>query len=468
MDAVKCLKEAKLKRAAASFEPGQRAYEPFGSAQTLFRSRAEEIVMSGPAGTGKSRAALEKVHLCCEKYAGSRWLILRKTRASLTESGLVTFEEKVVPAGHPCLRGPARNQRQIYRYPNGSEIVVGGLDKSQRVMSTEFDGAYIQEAVEVSEGDWENVTTRLRNGVMPYQPLIADTNPDGPYHWLYQRVQRGQTTLIECRHEDNPTLWDRRIGGWTDAGRKYIAKLEALTGVRYKRLRSGLWVSAEGIVYDEWDPVVHRINRDDPYYGLQNGIPLDWPRYWSVDFGYTHPFVWQAWAEDPDGRLFRYREIYKTQTLVEDHARRILELTENEPRPRALICDHDAEGRATLERYLGMETTAAYKFVTEGIQAVASRLRKGPDGKPRLMFLRDALDERDPLLAEKLKPCCTEEEMDGYVWDTRAGRKKGEEPLKAEDDGEDCTRYLVAFADNLAPFDPKSIVVSLSGSARRG
>lgn len=426
-----------------AFDAGQRAYEPFGSALTLFKCRDEEIVMSGPAGTGKSRAALEKLHLCAEKYPGMRGLILRKTRASLTESGLVTFEEKVVPAGHPCLKGPQRNQRQIYRYPNGSEIVVGGLDKSQRVMSTEFDMAYIQEAIEVAEGDWENVTTRLRNGVMPYQPLIADTNPDGPQHWLYQRAQRGQTKLIECRHEDNPTLWGRRAGEWTEAGRRYIAKLEALTGVRYKRLRSGLWVAAEGIVYDEWDPVVHRVDWFK--------IPCEWPRFWTVDFGYIHPFVWQAWAEDPDGRLYRYREIYKTQTLVEDHARRILELTKDDPKPRALICDHDAEGRATLERYLKMQTTAAYKAVTDGIQAVASRLRTGPDKKPRLLFLRDALDERDPELVDKLKPCCTEEEMDGYVWDTRAGRRKGEEPLKKEDDGEDATRYMVAFADNLTP-----------------
>jgi predicted transcriptional regulator len=41
-----------------------------------------------------------------------------------------------------------------------------------------------------------------------------------------------------------------------------------------------------------------------------------------VDFGYTNPFVMQWWAEDPDGRLYLYREIYRTRRLVEDHAKR--------------------------------------------------------------------------------------------------------------------------------------------------
>ena len=49
-------------------------------------------------------------------------------------------------------------------------------------------------------------------------------------------------------------------------------------------------------------------------------IPRDWPRYLAIDFGYTNPFVCLWAAKDTDGRLFIYRQIYKTKTLVEDHA----------------------------------------------------------------------------------------------------------------------------------------------------
>lgn len=420
---------------APSVVPGRRRFRPYGAAERMFYSKEKELLLSGPAGTGKSRAELEKIHLCAMKYPGMRALFLRKTRKSLTEAALFTFETKVVQAHHPILRGPTRPFRHNYRYPNGSEIVVGGLDNPDRVMSTEYDMAYVQEAPECTEEDWELVTTRLRNGAMPYQQLLADANPDSPTHWLYQRCQAGRTLLLESRHEDNPTVTAT-----------YLATLDALSGVRYQRLRLGLWVAAEGMVYEGWDPAIHRVQRFD--------IPKDWARYWVVDFGFTHPFVWSAYAQDPDGRLYRYREIYRTQRLVEDHAKEILTVVkrENDPKPSAIICDHDAEDRATLERHLGMETTAAHKSVSDGIQAVASRLKVAGDGKARMFFLRDSLVERDPNLADRKLPCCTEEEPEGYVWNLGGGRRKGEEPVKENDHGLDAARYMVAHLDGLKPY----------------
>src|SRR4030095_14017673 len=109
--------------------PEQSPYTAVGTAVDLWRSRAPEVVVSGPAGTGKSRACLEKLHLCALKYAGMRGLVVRQTRESLSEAALVTFEEKVLPAWSPLKDGPRRNFRQAYHYPNRSEVVVGGLDK---------------------------------------------------------------------------------------------------------------------------------------------------------------------------------------------------------------------------------------------------------------------------------------------------------------------------------------------------
>lgn len=415
------------------FTEANRPYRPYGAAEALFYSRAKEVVLSGPAGTGKSRAAMEKLHLCALKYPGMRGLILRKTRESLSESALVTFEEKVLPVGDPMAEGVLRRMRQNYRYPNGSELVVGGLDKASKVMSTEYDMAYIQEAIEVTEDDWESVTTRLRNGVMPYQQLLADTNPDSRTHWLKLRADAGRTVMLESRHEDNPSVTP-----------EYLATLDALTGVRYLRLRLGLWVAAEGAVYqDVWDPAIHLIDRFE--------VPREWPRLWSVDFGYTAPFVWQVWALDGDGRMYRIWEIYRTQRLVEDHAADIRAFLKQsgEPYPMALVADTDAEDRATLERHLGVTVRPAYKSVSPGIQAVAGRMRKAGDGKPRLYFLRDAVIHRDGDLAEKKKPTCTEEEIEGYIWNEADGRKKGEEPVKLNDHGCDTMRYACAWIERL-------------------
>jgi phage terminase large subunit len=427
----------------------QHRFAPRGAARQLFTDKSPEILLSGPAGTGKSRACLEKLNFCALKYAGMRGLIVRKTAVSLTSTALVTYRKQVareILANRVVhwYGGSAQEPAQ-FRYSNGSTIAVGGMDKATRIMSSEYDMIFVQEAIELTINDWESLTTRLRNGVMPYQQLIADTNPDSDTHWLNQRSLAGNTLMLESRHEDNPMLVDDH-GARTERGADYLAKLDALTGVRKLRLRDGLWVAAEGVVYEGWDRQLHLVDRFD--------IPHDWPRWWSVDFGYTNPFVLQRWAEDPDGRLYRYAETYHTRRLVEDHARDVLkEVTKartgewKEPKPRAIICDHDAEDRATLERHLGMSTIPARKDVGPGIQAVEKRLEVAGDGRPRLLFLRDSVSKRDPALVDAARPASTEEEFPVYVWDSTPGKPPKETPVKDNDHGLDSTRYVVAHRD---------------------
>jgi Phage terminase large subunit len=454
-------------------------FRPRGAARALFEDRTGEILLSGPAGTGKSRAGLEKLHAVMLKYSGARGLILRKTLASLGSTALVTWRTWVVKealeAGTVAYYGGSSEEPPQYRYDNGSTVTIGGLDKPTRIMSSEYDAVYIQEAIELTPDDWEAVTTRLRNGVMPYQQLVADTNPERPTHWLYERCERGDCRFLESRHEDNPLYFDEQ-GEMTERGKAYIqGVLDKLTGVRYLRLRKGLWVAAEGIVYDGYDPAIHLV--DAPELDGESWPPLDWPRYWAVDFGYTNPFVCQMWAEDPDGRAVLYREIYMTGRTVDQHCQTIMDIVSEpiedyehppgaerfayhgrrwtHPRPARVIADHDAEGRATFERETGLSTVAAYKSVFEGIQAVQLRLRPAGDGKPRLTFVRGALWERDQALADAHKPTCTAEEITGYVWakPPRTAvneRSTPEEPVKRDDHGMDAMRYFVAERDLVA------------------
>lgn len=428
-------------------------FTPRGTAAEIFRRRDAEVLISGPAGTGKSRACLEKVHFMCLKNPGMRALIVRKTLASLASTGLETWRRYVVAeslqVGDVDFYGGSAQEPAQYRYVrNGSVVVIGGMDKATKIMSSEYDIVFVQEATELTETDWELLTTRLRNNAVSFQQLLADCNPDIPTHWLKQRANRGQTVLLNARHEDNPTLF-HDDGQLTDSGAVYISKLDNLTGVRKERLRHGRWVAAEGLIYEDYDPTVHHKIIADP--------PHSWKRFWVVDFGYTNPFVLQCWAEDPDGRLYLYREIYHTKRLVEDHAKHILKIvrkldgTWKEPKPTAIICDHDAEDRATLERHLGMGTVAAQKSVSDGIQVVQARLRIQKDGKPRIFFSPNALVERDQDLEDSKRPIRTIDELPGYIWDRTASSSvnKGlkETPLKKDDHGVDCVRYICAYRD---------------------
>lgn len=420
----------------------ERTYTPRGASRKVFHLQDSEVLVSGPAGTGKSRGCLEKLYMMALLNPGMRGLIVRKTATSLGSTALVTWREHVAKEGLANgivnFYGGSAQEPPQYRFTNGSRIVIGGMDKATRIMSSEYDVIYVQEAIELTEDDWEALTTRLRHGKVSFQQIIADTNPSTPTHWLNERCNSGKTIRLESVHEENPVLFDE-AGNITPEGASYMAKLDNLSGPRYLRLRKGLWVAAEGIVYEEWNPAVHLVNRFH--------IPWDWPRYWVVDFGYVHPFVLQRWAEDSDGRLYLYAETYRTKRIVEDHAKEVLSRVKDgewiEPRPRAVICDHDAEDRATLERHLGMSTVAATKTVSDGIQAVQSRLRVQGDGKPRLFVLRDSVIHRDPELVDAKRPASTEEEFPGYVWD---GKGK-DQPVKEFDDGMDCVRYMVAHRD---------------------
>lgn len=446
---------AKLEYQRNSNRPRHR-YQPFGTAVDAFKYKGPELLYAGPAGTGKSKCLLEKIHAVMLKYPGSRGLIVRKTLASLGSTALVTYEEHVAKEhlanGEVKWYGGSAKEAACYKYKNGSRLVVGGMDKAMKIMSSEYDIVYAQEATELLEEDWEAITTRLRNGKVPYQQLIADANPDVPTHWLKLRCDQEKTHYIRSRHEDNPVLFNQTPEGpgeLTEVGKNYMSKLDALTGVRYQRLRKGIWCAAEGLVYEEYNPDVHlhkHIGRP----------PISWTRYVTVDFGYTNPMVVQFWAEDEDGRLYLYRELYQTKITVEDMAPKILKAMNlrNEPRPRMIICDHDAEGRATLEKHLGMSTKAAKKSVEDGIQAVKMRMKPSEvDGRPRIYLCQDAIVERDKELADKKKPTCTIDEVVGYVWDRgtataqAAGKPPKELPVKEDDHGMDAMRYMIAERD---------------------
>lgn len=463
----------------------EHKYSPRGGCKEVFEAREPEVLVSGPAGTGKSRACLEKIHMACMLTPGTKALILRKTLASLGSSALATWRKFVVPeamaTNHVVYYGGSKEEPAQYRYKNGSSVVIGGLDKATRVMSTEYDIIYIQEATECTLDDLEMVNTRLRNWNISFQQLIMDCNPAGDKHWLKLRANEGLVRLIESRHEDNPRLFDED-GNLTERGKKYIAILDKLTGVRYKRLRLGLWVSAEGIVYDEFDPAVHVLPWNYDEDGERIPLPEEWERIWAIDWGYRAPFVLKCYAIGDDGEVYMYREIYMTSRIVEEHVKTIMDIVRPEvtntyydhlnrtdrvltthkwiePMPSAIICDHDLQARRTFERASGLGTVPAIKHINEGIDIHKARLKVDERGYAGFYLMADCLVERDQNLVNDLLPTRTEEEYSGYAWAVSSDGRKLDKPVDKDDHGMDTDRYLSMYLD----FKGKARVTVLPG-----
>lgn len=412
--------------------PVINVYNPLAWQVAPWRSTAPVLLLTGSAGGGKSRLAAEKVHGFCKRYAGATGLLLRKAREYAGKS-IIPFLLQTVIGSDPLVL--FRKGDNTFSYSNGSTLYIGGMrDDSQRegVRSIGpkggLDIVWMEEASQFTETDYNEVTARIRGAAAPWTQVILTTNPGHPSHWIKRRlIDGGEAEVFYSGAQDNPYNPP-----------SYAATLGRLTGVLRLRLALGQWVQAEGAVYPQYNPAIHLI---DPF-----PIPSSWRRLRVIDFGYTNPFVCQWWAQDGDGRLYRYRELYMTGRTVRAHAAQINALTGGE-QIEATIADHDAEDRATLAEN-GIFTTAADKAITVGIQAVSERLAVAGDGRARLFLMRDALVEIDESLEERKLPTCTEEEIEGYAWPKAAdGKPIREQPVKENDHGSDALRYLVMYVD---------------------
>jgi hypothetical protein len=256
--------------------------------------------------------------------------------------------------------------------------------------------------------------------------VLWDTNPDHPYHAVKTdyidksglRDSRGNLAIrsFHFELEDNTYLTP-----------EYIENVKRTTpaGMWYDRRIKGLWVAAEGIIYESFHRDVHGC---EPF-----PIPADWQRVRGIDFGTVHPFVMLWGAIDPDGRLYIYREYYQTQTLIRHHAEKIKDVSKGE-KYLWTVSDHDAQERLEYEAH-DIPTIPANKAVKLGVDLVAQRMVDQIDDRPRVMIFNT----------------CSElmRQIGIYRWlPFEEGKPYREEPLKVDDDGPDVLRYIIMQLDH--------------------
>lgn len=381
-------------------------YTPFGGARELWLCKDREILFDGGAGTGKTTALLEKANLCAMKYPGARILFVRKTRASMTESVLATWEAKVLPR---WMRGHvSRQHRHFYSYVNGSRIVLGGMDNADRIMSSDYDMCCCFEATELSVDDWEKLCTRLRHGVVPYQQIIADCNPAGPGHWLKQKADAGGMTRIMSRHSDNPAVTH-----------EYIAQLEKLTGHRRDRLLFGKWIAASGLIFDAWDAA--RFVADRPSAEMKRFVM-------GVDEGFANPCAVYVFGVDGDGRLHVADEFYRTGQREADVVAAAKTFYEKY-RVEKIVVDPSAAKLISALIDANMAVESANNSVYPGLLECQKYICIGGDGMPRLT----------------VAPHCKafQREVESYRWHEGRDGELQDRPEKTNDHAMDTLRYAV-------------------------
>ena len=414
----------------------------------LFQTTNPEVIVSGPYETAKTMHAMMKLHREASNHK-IQALIVRKKKESLKSSVIRTYEDKILPFD-PRKRGSqvrvhgGQTPRWYDYVDTGSRIVLGGLTKPEDFLSGEFDMIYVNQAEELTLKDWVLLQGRCtgRAGNLPYGMIYGDCNPGPPKHWIRERWKKGHIQFLNARHKDNPWLWQNNQ--WTEQGKTTRARLKTLPGLLYLRGYLGRWVAAEGQVFEFNDDMII-----DPH---TFEVQPHWRKFCSIDFGINHAFVCQWWCVTDDNVMIRYREIYKTGTDVDVHAKHINAINEtNRENISYYVSDHQLQERRLMQRY-GIHTKLAEKDVITGIEIMKRRLYEG-----KMKYVDDAVVDIDKDLLEEGKPTSTIEEFGEYHYkppEKHLGDRRDDVPEKGEDDGIDASRYGAVAEERYMTYTP--------------
>jgi len=314
-----------------------------GAALEVQSYRGLEWILSGPSETGKTVAALWLLDSLLRTTPLAQAALLRKVQTSIWGTVHVTWkriQELRTFLGEAPVDTFGGEQPQFYRYQNGARLWIGGFDNPGKALSGERDWVYVNQAEELSEDDWQVLTTRATGrGAVTATPMVfGDCNPSDENHWILRRTS---LKLFKSEHKDNPTLFDDD-GKLTAQGVRTMGVLNALKGTLRKRLRDGIWCGVEGQFFEEWDEDRHTF----PVNPKQKiVIPGDWPIWGALDYGYTHPTAFGFFTEDNDGRVLLLGEHVRNKWLPPLHCKAIRLLAASlgisMHRIRQIVAGHD-------------------------------------------------------------------------------------------------------------------------------
>lgn len=386
----------------------------------FLRSAAPECGYSGAWGAGKSRALCLKLVKRAMVPGAREWLV-RRTLVSLKQTTLLTLLEPegdlppVLPEGY---YEHNKADRRI-KIRGGGEIMYDGLEDARapnkggmhKHGSVNVSGLNIDEAVELSESDyqWARSRVRLKIAGLPLQTNWA-SNPGPPSHFLAERFG------LALDHKPQPGTFCVQTAATDNffLPAEYVEQLKTYTGLVARRYVQGLWVGSDGLVYDKWDRARHVARREGP-----------WVRrvVW-VDEGYTNPFVALLACEDALGRWHIAEEFYRSQ-IVRDQKVGVIRAMRGE----SVVVDPSAAELIAELREAGLGVVEADNSVFDGIMRVQQVLERSIDGLPGLTV--------DPSCENVCR------EMETYEW--KPGR---DEPVKQHDHAMDAIRYGLARADS--------------------
>ena len=371
----------------------------------------EAVICDGAIRSGKTMAAgLGFMLWAMGRFDRQQFALCGKTSGAVRRNLLPEVMAALRRLGFECREKLSQGQITVrMRERENTFFLFGGKDEAAAalIQGVTLAGVLLDEVVLMPRSFVEQAMARCS---VRGSRIWFTCNPGGTEHWFYRewicKADERRALYLHFTMEDNP--------GLTEQMRQRYRRM--YSDVFYQRFVLGRWVSAEGRVYDFYDP---SMAAPAPQGTMEQYVI-------SCDYGTRNPASFGLWGLR-DGVWYRLREYYwdarreGSQKTDQDYADALRSLADGH-QIACVVVDPSAASFIELLRREGWQVRKARNDVMSGIRITAGMLRQG-----KLVICEECVD------------CLREIQL--YVWDERTGR---ESVRKENDHAMDDMRYFAA------------------------
>lgn len=248
------------------------------------------VIAEGAVRSGKTWAMIEGFLLwSMHEFSHKQFIVSGRTLGALKRNVVIPLTEIVLNEfGGPWSYTYNRGEEFIQIGTNRYYLFGASNEQAQDVLQgMTAAGALMDEVALYPQSFIEQAIARCS---VDGAKLWFNCNPSFPQHYvkkeLIDKAAEKRLLHLHFTMNDNPTLSER-------VRQRYE---RMYSGVFYDRFVRGLWVAAEGLVYQDFD-------RDRQCAEPPADVVETSPHYLSIDYGITNPFAVLDWVLH-DGRLW--------------------------------------------------------------------------------------------------------------------------------------------------------------------
>ncbi len=366
-------------------------WQPFPGGQTRFLScPVREIFASGNRGGGKTETLIMKYLRYVGTGFGSAWtgIIFRREYKHLDD--VVKKCKRWIPQIFPQARWLSSKSDYKWVFPDGEELFLRAIkdpDDYWNYHGHEYPFIGWEELTNWPSNDCYEVMKSCNRCSVPGVPRFycSTGNPYGAGHgWVKEHfIDIGPEGTVVTDDQGNArvhirvNLEDNRAMMENDP--EYVKQLDGIKNPELRKAwREGDWdIVVGGFLQGIWNPKVHVVKPFE--------IPIDWPRWRAMDWGFAAPYSIGWYAISPEGVVYRYRELYGyggkagvgTRESATEVARKVLAAERREREAGVVFRRNPADSQIFAND--GREKTIEEYFRKEGVRWV--KASKGPGSR---------------------------------------------------------------------------------------